>query len=271
MYLSIRSTGFPEGRPSEADAVRALRAGLDAGCTFLDTANVYCFDDGDLGHNERLVAKALAAHADRASVIDGTKGGLARPNGAWTRNARPDALVVACEQSLRALGTERIDLYQLHAPDPDVPFAESVGALARLREQGKIRRVGLSNVSATEIETARRIVPIATVQNRWSPMHRGPENDGVLDSCTKHGIALLPYSPFGGASGAKGLADLGSLGALAVERGMSPHRLVLSWLLAKSPVVVPIPGIRRAESAKDSVAATPLAAGDVAAFERAIA
>jgi aryl-alcohol dehydrogenase-like predicted oxidoreductase len=154
-----------------------------------------------------------------------------------------------------------------------VPFEESVSALAELRREGKIRHVGLSNVSVREIDAARAIVPIVSVQNRYSPMHRQPETDGVLEHCTKLGIAFLPYSPFGGASGAKGLSGFGRLAAEAERRGVSPHRLVLAWMLAKSPVVIPIPGVRRAESARDSAAADGLSLSpeDVQAVEASFA
>jgi aryl-alcohol dehydrogenase-like predicted oxidoreductase len=262
MYLSIH------GRPSESDAVRTLHAALDAGVTLLDTADVYCFDHGDIGHNERLIARALRERPG-AGVTIATKGGLERPNGAWTRNGRPSHLRRACEASLAALGVARIDVYQLHAPDPSVPFGESVGELARLRTEGKIHHVGLSNVTTREIEEAREIVPIASVQNRWNPGDRRPESDGVLSYCTNHHIAFLPYSPFGGASGAKGLAGHGRLAEEARRRGMSPHRLVLAWMLAKSPVVIPIPGARRAESIVDSAAAADVAlsASDIEAVE----
>jgi aryl-alcohol dehydrogenase-like predicted oxidoreductase len=262
MYLSIT------GRPDEADAVRTVHAALEAGVTLIDTADVYCLDDGDLGHNERVIAKALRGRSERAIVA--TKGGLERPNGAWTRNARPSHLRAACERSLSALGVEAIDVYQLHAPDPAVPFAESVGALAKLRAEGKIKHVGLSNVSAAELEEALAIVPIVSVQNRWNPRHRAPEEDGVLSACEKHAIAFLPYSPFGGASGAKGLSGVGSLGKEAAARGVSAHRLVVAWMLAKSPVTIPIPGARRATSITDSAQAPTLSldAGDVAAIER---
>jgi aryl-alcohol dehydrogenase-like predicted oxidoreductase len=261
MYMSIT------GRPEEAQAIRTIHAALDAGVTLIDTADVYCLDDRDIGHNERLVKKALAGRGER--VVVATKGGLARPRGQWTRDARPDHLVAACERSLAALGVAAIELYQLHAPDAAVPFAESVGALARLREQGKIRRVGLSNVSVEELAEARRIVPIASVQNRWNPGHRSPEHDGVLAACTEAGIAFLPYSPFGGASGALSLGERPRLAAEAARRGMSPHRLVLAWMLAKSPVVIPIPGARREASTRDSAAASgvALSAADVAAIE----
>ena len=270
MYLSIQVGGAATdsgGRPDEAQAIRAIHAALDAGVTLIDTADVYCIDDADLGHNERLIAKALRGRPEK--VLVATKGGLERPRGAWTRNAKPDHLARACEASLRALGVESVDLYQLHAPDPSVPFADSVGALARLRDAGKVRLVGLSNVSVGEIDEAQRIVPIASVQNRWNPSHRNPERDGVLARCERDGIAFLPYSPFGGASGARGFAGVGRLAAEAERRGVSPHRLVLAWMLAKSPVAIPIPGVRRAESIADSAAASGLVLGpdDVAAVE----
>jgi len=264
MYLSIRE------RPSEDDAVRAIHAALDAGVTLIDTADVYCLDQRDIGHNERLIARALR-EKPQARAIVATKGGLERPNGAWTRNARPMRLREACERSLKALGVSRIDVYQLHAPDPSVPLADSVGELAKLRSEGKIAHVGLSNVSVREIDEARAIVPIVSVQNRWNPQYRAPETEGVLAHCTKLAVAFFPYSPFGGASGAKSLANVGSLAAEAKKRGVSPHRLVLAWMLAKSPVVIPIPGARRVESVVDSAQAADveLSSDDVRAIEAA--
>ena len=264
MYMSI------QGRPSESDAVRTIHAAFDAGVTFVDTADVYCLDQRDIGHNERLVARALREKKG-ASVVVATKGGLERPGGAWTRNARPAHLRQACEASLAALGVDRIDVYQLHAPDPVVPIAESVGELSRLRDEGKVAHVGLSNVSVAEIDEARAVVPIVSVQNRWSPGHRQPEKDGVLARCGKLGLAFLPYSPFGGAGGAKRLGEMTPLAQEAARRGVSPHGLVLAWMLAKSPVVIAIPGVRRVESAVDSAKASDieLSAADVKAVEAA--
>ena len=258
MYLSIHSGGDSSsgrGRPSEEDAIRTIQAALDAGETLIDTADVYCIDETDYGHNERLIAKGVGKRAD---VTIATKGGLRRPRGAWTRDARPEHLREACEASLKALGREVIDLYQLHAPDPKVKFADSVGALAKLRDAGKIKLIGLSNVSVAEIREAEKITPIASVQNRWNPGDRSPEEDGVLAYCTERKIAFLPYSPFGGARGATSLADTGSLAEQAKKRNVSPHRLVLAWMLAKSPVVIPIPGARRVASVEDSAAAADL-------------
>jgi aryl-alcohol dehydrogenase-like predicted oxidoreductase len=262
MYMSIHD------RPGEDDAVRTIHAAIDAGVSLLDTADVYCLDHRDIGHSERLIARALREKPG-ASVVVATKGGLERPNGAWTRNGRPAHLREACERSLKALGVERIDVYQLHAPDPAVPFEDSVGELARLQGEGKISHVALSNVNVREIDAARRLVPIVSVQNRWNPQHRAPETDGVLEHCTKLGTAFLPFSPFGGASGAKALAGVGRIADEAKKRGMSPHRLVLAWMLAKSPVVIPIPGARREQSTLDSAKAAEveLSAADVRAVE----
>jgi aryl-alcohol dehydrogenase-like predicted oxidoreductase len=143
--------------------------------------------------------------------------------------------------------------------------------LARLRAEGKIAHVGLSNVTVREIDEARAVVPVVSVQNRWNPGHRAPESDGVLAHCAKHGIAFLPYSPFGGASGAKALSGNGRLSGEAKRRGMSPHRLVVAWMLAKSPAVIAIPGARRVDSIVDSAKAADLelSADEVKAVERA--
>jgi aryl-alcohol dehydrogenase-like predicted oxidoreductase len=197
MYLSI------SGRPSEAQALRTIHAALDAGVTLIDTADAYCLDDTDFNHNERLIGKAVADRRDRVMVA--TKCGCARPGGAWTVDARPDRLIECAHASLRALGTESLDLLQLHAPDARVPFEDSVGALARLQQVGKTRHVGLSNVSVAQIEAARRIVPIVSVQNRWSPFDRRPEKDGVLDYCTRHGLAFLLFRSGASGEGLKGV------------------------------------------------------------------
>ncbi|WP_394847778.1 aldo/keto reductase [Pendulispora brunnea] len=250
MHLSLA------GRPSEADGERTLHAVFDAGVTLIDTANAYCIDDSDIGHNERLIARALASwRGDRERILVATKGGLRRPRGEWPTDGRPSALREACEASLRALGRQVIDVYQLHAPDSKVPFTDSVGALARLREEGKIRHVGLSNVNVAEIEQARAIVPIVSVQNRFGPMSRDSERNGVIAHCAKQNIAFLPFGPFGGSRKAKALAELGTLGKTAASYGVSPHRLVIAWILAKYPGLFPIPGSTRREAILDLVAA----------------
>lgn len=248
MYLSV------PGRPTEDEAVNTIRAALDAGITFIDTANVYCEGARELGHNERLIAKALRGF--RGKVVVGTKGGMCRPDDGWGIDGRPASLRRACEESLVALGVEAIDLYQWHRTDPDVPLEDSVGELRRLRDEGKVRWIGLSNVTVEQLERARRIVSIASVQNRWNPHDRSVEHDGVLALCSRERIAFLPYSPFAGAGGSVGLAQVGRLGEVARELGMSPHRMILAWMLAKSPVVIPIPGARRTASIVDSAAAS---------------
>ena len=193
MHLSI------EGRPPEEQGLRVLRAALDAGVTLIDTADVYCLDQHDIGHNERLIAKALAGWAgDHSSVTVATKGGLVRPTGRWDTDARPEQLRAACERSLRALGVERLDLYQLHAPDPRVPLADSVGELARLREAGKLRWIGLSNVNLAQIRQAQGVTPITSVQNRLNPFFRESLVGGVVAYCAEQGIGFLAYSPTGG-------------------------------------------------------------------------
>ncbi|MEO8877623.1 MAG: aldo/keto reductase [Polyangiaceae bacterium] len=268
MYLSIvsGSGSGSGGRPSEAEALATIAASLAAGVTLIDAADVYCADENDYGHNERLIAKAVG---NKPGITIATKGGLRRPGGSWTRDAKPAQLRAACEASLKALGRDVIDLYQLHAPDPKTKLVDSIGELSRLREEGKIKAIGLSNVSVDEIKTAETIAAVASVQNRWNPGDRSPEEDGVLAYCTERGIAFLPYSPFGGARGAKSLGEVGHLSEQAKKRDVSVHRLVLAWMLAKSPVVIPIPGGRRIASVEDSARAADLelSAEDVAEIE----
>ena len=259
------------GRPPEEQAIRTIHAALDAGVTLLDTANVYCLDDGDIGHNERLIAKALATwRGARDGVIVATKGGMTRPEGRWERNGgRPDQLRRACEASLKALGVERIDLYQYHAPDPSVPFADSVGALADLRAQGKVHWVGLSNVSVAQIDEATKIVPITTVQNRLSPFFREALDRGVVAHCGARGIGFLAYSPVGGGRLNKKLPDHPVVRPIAERLGVSPHAVVLAWVLAQGPAVIPIPGGRTPEHVRGAIGAAELRLSreDVAAID----
>ncbi len=260
------------GRPDEAQAIATIHAALEAGMELIDTANVYCLDDKDLGHNERLIAKALRQwKGNRARVLVATKGGCRRPEGGWGRDGRPASLKAACEQSLKALAVERIDLYQLHAADPEVPFEETVGALAQLQGAGKIRWVGLSNVSVELIRRARKIVPILTVQNRFNPFFREAQTDGVLDFCAREGIGFLAYSPLGGGRLNKKLPAHPAAQAVAKRRGITPHQAVIAWCLAKSPAVIPIPGASRPENARASAqaAAVALTGADVAEIDSA--
>lgn len=245
------------GRPDEARALETLRAALEAGVDFIDTANVYCLDDSDIGHNERLIAKALRAHG-REGVLVATKGGLARPGGAWTNDARPAFLRESCEKSLKALGVEAIGLYQLHAPDSKVPLEESMGELRRLKDEGKILHVGVSNFDVDELERALKVVRVESVQNRCNPFAPEDYRDGVLAACERHGLSYLPYSVVGGHRGQARTAEQPALKEIAARRGVSPYRVVVAWHLAQSPAVLPIPGASRPESIRDSAAATEL-------------
>lgn len=248
-----------ESRPDPARAVRTVHAALDAGVTLLDTADAYGLGAHEVGHNERLIATALASYGGNTSdVLVATKGGHTRPGGdAWALDGSPAHLRAACEASLRALGVEAIGLYQYHRPDPDVPYAESIGALEELRQEGKIRYVGISNADPDQIELAMRTTHLATVQNEYSPAHRSAQRE--LDLCARHSIAFLPWSPLGGVSSAARLgADFAPFDEVARERGVSPQQVCLAWELAQADVVVPIPGASRPESIIDSAAAADL-------------
>ncbi|AZM58410.1 MULTISPECIES: aldo/keto reductase [unclassified Streptomyces] len=249
-----------EGRPDEARSLDTLRAALDAGVTLIDTADSYHRDAGEVGHNETLIAKALASHDRGGDVLVATKGGHLRPgDGSWTQDGSPAHLKRACEASLRRLGVEAIGLYQFHRPDPRVPYAESVGALLELLDEGKIRMAGISNADPDQIREAREILGgrLVSVQNRFSPIFRSSEPE--LELCDELGIAFLPYSPFGGIARAGALAtDHAAFARVADAHGVSAHQVCLAWMLAKSPVVVPIPGASRPESVRDSTAAAGL-------------
>lgn len=252
------------GRPSEAQSIAVIHRALELGVTLIDTADVYCLNDDDLGHNERLIAKALASFAgDRSRVLVATKGGLERPNGAWTNNARPAHLRRACERSLRALHVERIGLYQLHAVDDDVSIEDSVGELGRLRNEGKIEHIGLSNVDAKEIDRAMAVAPIVSVQNRFHVRdRRGAIDNGALARCEALGLAFLPYSPVGGSRGKSRLGQDPTLLRLASKHGVSPHEVALAWLLGLSPSLLPIPGASKVASIESSVRALAITLDD---------
>lgn len=247
-----------EGRPPEDDAVDVLLRALESGATFLDTADAYCFDDDDVHHNERLVARALAAWSRPDDVVIGTKGGVKRPGGRWLRDGRPEHLRAACEASLRALEVEHIDLYQLHAPDPHVPLAESVGAMDELRREGKVRWIGLSNVTLGELAEARAEAPIQTVQNALSLWNRGAAVSGLLASCEAAGIGFIAHSPLGGYPRKEPPAGQTEVEAVARELGATVPQVALAWLLARSPNIIPIPGTRSADHIAEDIAAASL-------------
>jgi aryl-alcohol dehydrogenase-like predicted oxidoreductase len=247
------------GRPDEADAVRTIHAALDAGVSLIDTADAYGLDAAEVGHNERLVASALRSRSgDTSHVLVATKGSVRRgPGGRWQYDARPEYLRSACEASLRALGVERIGLYQLHRPDPTVPYAESVGALEQLRVEGKLAMIGISNASTEQLDEARSVTTVVSVQNHWSLDFRAGEAD--LRSCVERGVGFLAWRPLGGGDAARMLGEAHpAFGQVARERGVSAQRVCLAWMLAKAPTVIPIPGARRPQSIEDSAAAADL-------------
>lgn len=250
-----------EGRPEPSRSIATIHAALDAGVNFFDTADAYHLKANEVGHNESLFAEAVASYGgDTSDVLIATKGGHLRPgDGSWTLDGRPEHIRAACDASLARLGVEAIGLYQFHRPDPAVPYAESVGVLRELLDAGKIRHAGISNADVHQIKQAKQILgeDLVSVQNQFSPAFRSSEPEMVL--CDELGLAFLPWSPFGGITRA---GELGSRFAefakVAEAHEVSAHQVALAWMLAKSPVVIPIPGSTRPETIRDSVAAAEL-------------
>ena len=248
------------GRPSESDAIAVIHQALDLGVTLIDTADAYCLDESDKHHNESLIAKALQQYSgDTSSVTVATKGGLLRPEGRWTRDGNPDRLRKTIRESHVILGgSQPIDLWQYHAPDPDYTIESALTPVKEAVEQGLIRYVGVSNFTVEQIKQARQVVDVVSVQNQYNPWHRQPEFDGVLDYCEGEGLIFFPWSPLGGSSRVKGLQDIEVIAELAQERDVSVYQIVLGWLRGKYSCIVPIPGASRRSSIEDSVKAADL-------------
>ncbi len=236
------------GEPPDPDAARRLlQRAVALGVRFIDTADSY-----GPAVSERLIAEALYPYP--ADLVIATKGGIVRPDQpSWVTDGRPEHLRLACEASLRRLRLGRIDVYQLHAIDPHVPLEDSVGELARLRQEGKIRHVGVSNFNARELERARRIVPVVSVQNRYNFAYRA--SDPVLEVCERDGIAFLPWSPLAQGQGDARRPERTELERLAVARGWSVPQASVAWLLGRSPAMLPIPGTSRIDHLEQLVAA----------------
>lgn len=249
-----------EGRPDQARSIATIHAALDSGVTLIDTADAYHRDAGEVGHNEELIAAALRSYGDTSHVLVATKGGHLRPgDGSWTKNGRPEYLKAAAKASARRLGVEAIGLYQFHRPDPQVPYAESVGALRELLDEGVIEMAGISNADVAQIDQANQILDghLVSVQNQFSPKFRSSLAE--LKHCARLGIAFLPWSPLGGISSAASLGERHSaFNAIAANHQVSPQQIALAWELALAPVVIPIPGASRPTSIQDSVAAADL-------------
>lgn len=247
-----------EGRPDRKQAIATIHASLQAGVTFIDTADAYSLGTQEHGHGEELVAEALAAYSGATDdVIVATKGGHRRPgDGSWTVHGDPRYVKEACEASLKKLGVDAIGLYQYHRPDPTVPWADSVGALADLLDEGKILMAGVSNATVTQIDEAQRVLRgrLVSVQNEFSPRFRSSE--GELAHCEALGIAFLPWSPLGGIGRSDAIGHRHpAFAAVAAEVGATPQQVTLAWMLAKGSRVIPIPGSSRPETAVASAAA----------------
>lgn len=244
-------------RPPTPQAIAVIHRALDLGVTLIDTADAYCRDETDKHHNERLIAEALRTYpGDTRPVVVATKGGLMRVMGTWTRNGNPEHLRQTIHDSFLALGGDRpIPLWQYHAPDPAYPLAVSLAAVQAAVAAGEVQTVGISNVSVAQIQEAQAIVPLVSVQNQYNLWHRQPETDGVLAYCEQAGLTFFAWSPLGGSRRVQELATLPAIAHLAATKGISVYCLVLAWLRAKSPCVVPIPGASKPSSIEDSVKA----------------
>jgi pyridoxine 4-dehydrogenase len=245
------------GPPRDHDeSVRVLRRAVELGVDFIDTADSYGPEV-----SEELIAEALSPYPEH--LVIATKGGLVRPGpGRWDPDGRPEHLREALEGSLKRLGVEQVTLYQFHRPDPAVPFEDSVGELVRLRDEGKIAHIGLSNVSADELARAQAMTPIVSVQNRYNPTDRSSED--VVEAAERDGFAFIPWAPVGGHRPGQGDA----LAAVAAAHGVSPVQVALAWQLARSPQMLPIPGTSSVAHLEENVAAAgvELDADDLAAL-----
>lgn len=252
-----------KGRPSESQSIGVIHRVLDLGINFIDTADSYCQDESDKHHSERLIHKALQQYSGDSQVVVATKGGLMRPDGSWTRNGNPDHLRQTIRISFEALGGETpIDVWQYHSPDPEYTVEASLKPAKEAVDQGLVRFVGASNFSVEQIKRARDVVELVSVQNQYSPWHRQPESDGVLEYCEHEGLTFLPWSLLGGSRRVSRLEDIPVISELAQEKGVSVYCIVLAWLQAKSPCVVPIPGASKTSSIEDSVYAVKVKLSD---------
>ena len=233
------------GSPPDSDAAKeALRRAVGLGITFIDTADSYGPEV-----SENLIAETLYPYPD--DLVIATKGGLIRPGpGRWQAVGRPKHLRQACEGSLRRLRLDQIPLYQFHRPDPKVPIAESIGALAELKNEGKIRHIGVSNFSEAQLRAAEQITPVVSVQNRYNAADRSSES--MVDLCEQESLVFLPWAPIQGAGTSPAVAEA------ARRHGASAHQIVLAWLLARSPQMLPIPGSGNAEHVAQNIAAASI-------------
>jgi aryl-alcohol dehydrogenase-like predicted oxidoreductase len=249
--------------PDEDAAIATVHAALDAGVTFIDTADIYSPTWDSMGHNELIVGKAVTSWSgDTSGIVIGTKGGITRSEGEqWGRDGSLDYLRSAVEKSLTNLGVDTIDLYQWHRPDRWKIYGDVIANFKTLQEEGLIKQIGISNANVEEIQVAIDVLGeggLVSVQNEFSPRFRSSQDE--LDFCGEHGIAFLPWSPLGGTGGgAKAVAEkFPSFAEIAADHGVSPQQVVLAWELSLGEHVIPIPGARRPESITDSALAADL-------------
>ncbi len=248
--MRVAGDGIWGDPPDPAAARRLLQRAVELGVNFIDTADSY-----GPGTSERLIAEAL--HPYPAGVVIATKAGIVRPaRERWDRDGRPEHIRQACEASLRRLRLECIDLYQFHAVDPQVPLEDSIGEFARLQAEGKVRHVGVSNFDVDQIERARRLVEVVSVQNRCNVADRS--SDPVIEYCEREGIAFLPWSPLTQSPNDAGSPRRRALERVAAARGISFAQASLAWLLTRSPVMLPIPGTSSVDHLEQNVAAAGL-------------
>jgi pyridoxine 4-dehydrogenase len=253
--MRITGEGIWGDPPDPESARRLLRRVVELGVRFIDTADSYGPEV-----SERLIAEAL--HPYPAGLVIATKGGIVRPDRpSWVANGRPAHLRAACEASLRRLRLDRIDLYQLHAVDPRVPLEDSIGELASLQTEGKIRHIGVSNVTVAELERARRLVKVVSVQNRYKVADRSSQD--VLAVCERDGLAFIPWSPLVQGDRDRSAPQRAALEDWGRKRGLSIHQAAIAWLLNKSPVMLPIPGTSKVPHLESNLAAA-LAARELA-------
>ncbi len=245
--MRITGEGIWGPPPDRDDALQVVRRAVELGVDLIDTADSY-----GPHVSEQILAEALHPYGD--GLLIATKGGLERSGpGEWSRNGRPEHLRAACERSLLDLQVDRIDVYQLHAVDPDVPYSESIGALRELQEEGKIRHIGVSNVTVERLEEARTMVEVVTVQNRFNLGDRAAL--GVLEVCERDGIGFFPWFPLGAGNLTK---PHGVIVEIAENHDATPGQVALAWLLARSPVMLPIPGTGSIEHLEENMAAAEL-------------
>jgi pyridoxine 4-dehydrogenase len=237
--MRVTGSGIWGDPPDREEAKAVLRRAVELGVNFIDTADSY-----GPAVSEDLIAEALHPYPD--DLVIATKGGLVRPGpNSWRPDGRPEHLIQACEDSLRRLRLEEILLYQLHRPDPAVPLEDSIGALVRLKEEGKIRHIGLSNVTEKQLRQAQKLTPIVSIQNRYNATDRGSE--ALLDLCEQEHLAFLPWAP---------IQDLDRRAAkISQQHGVAPRQVILAWMLARSPAMLPIPGTGSIKHLEDNIAA----------------